>query len=108
MTKIKAVEPTSGIDEDGRRWETVEVSGKTYRLRSVKVNESDAAFDASQNPDKTFNPRLNQRLLLCSSITSPATTLDDIGEWDIAKLVTLLAAYDRVNTLPAADDEGNA
>jgi hypothetical protein len=108
MTKNKAVEADKGIDENGLRWEEADVFGTTYRLREITVEESDVAFDAAQGPDKTFNPRLNQRLQLCSSILSPATTIDDIGKWGVAKLVMLLTAFDRLNTLPAADDEGNA
>jgi len=103
-TKAK---PTTGIDDNGLAWEDVEVLGKTYRVREISVEESDAAFDASQNPDKTFNPRLNQRLQLASAIMDPPTTLDEISKWGIRKLVAMLNAFDGLNSLPAADTEGN-
>ena len=104
-TKAK---PTSGVDDNGLRWEDVPYGDTTYRLREITVDESDAAFDAAQNPDKTFNARLNQRMLLVSSIMSPATALDDIGKWGGLKYLVLLRAFDRLNTLPPADAEGNA
>jgi hypothetical protein len=96
-----------GVDEDGLRWEDVSVFGTTYRVREITVDESDTAFDASQNPDKTFNPRLNQRLELVASVVSPPITIDQIGKWTMVKLRALLYVHDRVNTLPAADAAGN-
>ena len=72
------------------------------------MDESDAAFDASQNPDKTFNPRLNQRLELASSIVCPKTSLDDIGKMGVVKLRALLFVSQRINSLPPADEAGNA
>jgi hypothetical protein len=107
MTTKAKDQPTTGVDDNGLAWEDVVVLGTTYRLREISVEESDVAFDASQNPDKTFNPRLNQRLQLASSIVTPPTTLDEIGKWGIRKLVAMLNAYDRLNSLPAADTEGN-
>lgn len=98
---------SSGIDENGLAWEDVDVFGTAYRLREITVPESDAAFDASLNPDKTFNSRLNQRLALCSSIVSPATNMDEIERWGVRKLMRLLEVFDRLNSLPAADTEGN-
>lgn len=106
MTTKRAVE-TKGTDENGLRWEDAEIAGTVYRVREVTVEESDTAFDASQNPDGTFNPRLNQRMLLSTSIVSPDTGLDTIARWGVAKLVALLAVYDRVNSLPPADTQGN-
>ena len=104
---VKAPNP-SGVDENGLAWEDVEVFGKTYRVREITVTESDAAWDAAQNPDKTINARLNQRMQLCAAIVSPPTTLDDLGGWGVRKIVTLLDVFDRLNNLPAADTEGNA
>lgn len=97
-----------GIDEDGLRWEEIILYGTTYRVREITVDESDDAFDASQNPDKTYNPRLNQRLELISSIVSPTVTLDQISKWSTVKLRALLYVHGRINTLPAADASGNA
>ena len=103
----KTSTPTKGVDENGMPWEQLEVFGKTYRLRAISVDESDAAYDASLNPDKTFNSRLNQRMQLTASIESPQTSVDDIGKWSVPKLLMLLRVYDRLNNLPAADTEGN-
>lgn len=97
-----------GTDENGLRWEDVTVLGTDYRIREITVDESDAAFDASQNPDKTYNPRLNQRLELASSIVTPAVTLDEVGKWSKVKLQSLLYVHIRLNSLPPADTEGNA
>lgn len=105
--KKKAIMP-SGVDDNGLAWQDEDISGTTYRFREVTVQESDDAYDASLNEDKTFNQRLNQRLLLASSIVSPKVAVDDISKWGIRKLIAMLDAYDRINALPAADIEGNA
>lgn len=101
---------TSGVDENGLRWEDVPFGGTTYRLREITVEEGDMAFDAAYNPEKdTVNPRLRTRLEICSSLVSPAgLTVDDIGKWGKIKWLTLLTVYERLNALPAADNEGNA
>lgn len=110
MTTKTAKSPTSDVDENGLAWEDVDVFGTIYRLREITVSESDAAYDASQNADKTFNSRLNQRMQLAASIVSPPTSVDDIesGKWGVRKLVILLNAFDRLNSLPPANTEGNA
>ena len=107
-TKTAKAAPVTGIDENGLAWEDVEVFGTTYRIREITVEESDAAFDASQNPDKTFNARLNQRMQLSAAIVSPPTSVDDMAKWGVKKLVTVIDVFDRLNSLPAADTEGNA
>lgn len=106
MAKTNTGPATTGLTDDGLRWEDVPYNGTTYRLRELLVEEADVAFDASLNQDKTFNGRLNSRLGLCSAIVSPPTTLDEISKWPNVKLGALLAVYDRLNTLPAASDEG--
>lgn len=98
----------SGVDENGMRWEDVDIFGTTYRVRRITVDESDEAYDASQNADGTFNARLNQRMELCAAIVSPSTDVSDIGSWDTLKLRALIFVFDRINNLPAADSEGNA
>lgn len=98
---------SSGVDDNGLAWQDEDIFGTTFRFREVTVQESDDAYDASLNEDKTFNQRLNQRLLLVSSIVSPKVAVDDIGKWGIRKLIAMLDAYDRINALPAADIEGN-
>ena len=98
---------TSGVTPEGQPWKSISVSGTAYKVRAITVKESDAAYDAALNPDKTFNGRLNSRLELCSAVMEPATTLDDIETWNVAKLVALLDVYNEVNRLPAADAEGN-
>lgn len=105
--KKKAILP-SGTDDNGLAWADEDIAGKIHRFREVTVQESDDAYDASLNEDKTFNQRLNQRLLLASSVVSPAISVDDIGKWGVRKLIAMLDAYDRINALPAADVEGNA
>jgi hypothetical protein len=110
----KAKEPelfpaiASGLDDNGFRWEEVNILGLVYRFREVSVPESDAAYDASQNPDGTFNSRLNQRMELVSSIVSPTVTLDDIDRWSVRKLRAMIWVADRINTLSPADAGGNA
>jgi hypothetical protein len=99
--------PRAGMTEDGLRWEEVDYNGTTYRIREILVEESDAAWDASQNPGgQTFNARLQSRLELSSTLVSPATTPDDIAKWPRVKLTTLLRVFDRLNTLPPASAEG--
>ena len=98
----------SGVDENGLRWEDVDIFGTVYRVRQITVDESDAAYDAAQNPDNTFNSRLNQRMELCSAIVAPLTEVGDIGAWNTLKLRALIFVFDRINNLPAADSEGNA
>jgi hypothetical protein len=98
----------TGIDENGLRWEDVTILGTPYRFREITVPEADAAYDASQNPDKTFNARLNQRMELVACIVSPKVGLDDIEGWGVRKLRAMLYVADRLNTLSPADTEGNA
>lgn len=110
--KAKEPEPfpaiESGIDGDGLRWEVVDILGTKTRFREITVDESDIAYDASQNPDKTFNMRLNQRMELVASVVDPKITLDDVDKWGVRKLRAMLYVYDRLNTLSPADAEGNA
>ena len=105
---VEAEKPVNktGVDENGLAWEDVDVFGVTYRLREITVPESDAAWDAAINPDKSFNSRLNQRLSLASSIVSPTTSMDDFEKWGVRKMMKLLDVYERLNSLPPADTEG--
>lgn len=107
-TKTAKAAPVTGVDENGLAWEDVGVFGTTYRVREITVEESDTAFDAAQNPNGTFNARLNQRMQLSAAIVSPATTVDDMAKWTTKKLITIIDAFDRLNSLPPADSEGNA
>jgi hypothetical protein len=117
MTKNaeKTPEPVatpSGVYEDGPfkglRWEDFDIFGETYRVRQVLVSESDEAFDASMCEDgQVFNGRLNTRLLLSSAVESPAFTADDIAAWPAVRLTLVLRAYNKLNTLPPADEAGN-
>lgn len=97
-----------GVDADGLRWEKVDVFGTLYTLREVTTEEEDAAFDAAELPDDKINARLQRRLLLCSSIVSPAVSVDEIAKWPGLKTRSLMWVMDRINSLPAADAEGNA
>jgi hypothetical protein len=99
----------SGTTDEGLEYEDIFINEKlTYRIRELYVDEGDSAWDASQNPDKTYNGRLDSRMRLAFSIVSPAVTVDDIARWNQKRLLAMLAAYDRLNNLPAADAEGNA
>lgn len=104
----KTASAATGVDENGLAWKDVEVFGTTYRLREITVEESDAAWDASQNPDKTWNARLNHRMQLAASIVTPPTTVDSIAKWSRKKLAFITQEFDALNDLPPADTEGNA
>ena len=108
MAEKKVAAPTY-VTIDGEEYETTEVAAgsKTYVLRELSVKENDDIEDASQNPDKTFNGRLNLRLCLAASIVSPKTTVDDIGKWPGKCYLTLSRAFNRVNSL-SEGAEGNA
>jgi hypothetical protein len=98
-----------GLLDDGRPYHDVYLDeARTYRLTRIWVAESDAAWDASQNEDKTFNPRLNNRLQLAAGIVSPKTSIDDFEKLTAIDLDALFRAYGRLNVLPPADDAGNA
>lgn len=98
-----------GVTEDGLRWEDVDVLGTTYRVREITVEDDDAAYDAAENPDgETINARLQTRMQLQSAIMSPPTTVDDMVRWPRIKMRILLFVFNRLNTLPPADAEGNA
>lgn len=97
----------SGV-EAGLRWERVDVMGTVYRMREITVEEDDAAYDAAENPDgETINSRLQTRMMLASSIEDPKVTVDDMAEWPRLKLRAMLFVFNRLNTLPPADAEGN-
>lgn len=89
------------ITIDGEEYETVEVTvrDKTYTLRELSVKENDDIEDASTNPDKTFNGRLNLRLCLAKSIVSPPTTVDDMEKWSGKKYLILSRAFNRLNAV---------
>jgi hypothetical protein len=109
--KVRPLFPAidSGTTEHGLRWEDVDVLGEVYRLREITVDDDDAAFDAAENPDgETINARLQTRMQLAASIMSPPTAVDDMGSWPRLKLRALLFVFNRLNTLPPADAEGNA
>ena len=109
MANKTAAPEASGTDENGLAWKDVPYNGTTFRIRQITVDEGDENYDAAMN-EKTqkFNGRLNSRLNLAVSIVSPPTTIDDMGKWPGAKLVTLLRAWDELNLLKDADTEGNA
>lgn len=100
----------SGVDEHGLRWEDVEVFGTAYRVREITVEEDDAAYDASILPDDEdkINPRIQTRMQLSTAIVSPPCTIDDIAHWPRMRLRALTFVFNRLNTLPPADAEGNA
>jgi hypothetical protein len=99
-----------GALDDGRPFHDIFLGeGKTYRVTRIWVKDADAAWDASQLPDdKGFNPRLNSRLRLASSIVDPATTIDDFDRLTEVELSALFRGFGRLNELPRADDSGNA
>lgn len=86
---------------DGEEYETVEVPfrDKTYTLRELSVKENDEIEDASTNPDKTFNGRLNLRLCLSKSIMSPPTGIDDMEKWSGKKYLVLSRAFNKLNSV---------
>lgn len=97
-----------GVDENGLRWEDVDVLGTVYRVREITVDDDDLAFDAAENPDgQTMNARLQSRMLLAAAIVSPPTTVDEMGKWSLIKLRILTFVFNRLNSLPPADAEGN-
>jgi hypothetical protein len=97
-----------GVDENGLRWEKVDVLGTLYTVRELTTQEEDDAFDAAELPDDKINARLERRLRLCSAITSPSVTVDDIALWPGLRTRSLMFVMDRINSLPPADAEGNA
>lgn len=95
-------------DHKGLRWRDHKVFGEVFRLREYTTGEEDDAQDASENPDgETFNDRLRRRILLSTSIVSPAVTVADVAGWPSLKTRMLMVAMDRLNGLPPADAEGN-
>ncbi len=108
MANKTAAPEASGTDDNGLAWQEVAWDGVTYRIRQITVDEGDENYDAANN-EKTgrFNGRLNSRLNLASAIVSPPTSIDDMGKWPGAKLVTMLKVWDKLNLLPEADTEGN-
>ena len=107
MPNKTAAPEASGTDDNGLSWKDVAYIGTTYRIRQITVDEGDENYDAAMN-EKTgkFNGRLNSRLNLAASIVSPSTSIDDMGKWPGAKLVTLLRVWDELNLLKDADTEG--
>jgi hypothetical protein len=108
MANKTAAPEAYGTDDNGLAWKDVDYNGTTYRVRQITVTEGDENWDAAQN-EKTgkFNNRLNSRLNLAVGIVSPPTSIDDMGKWPGAKLVTLLRVFDDLNYLKDADTEGN-
>ena len=97
-----------GVTDEGLRWEKVDILGVPYTMREVTVDEEDTAQDAADNGDVTWNTRLQTRLLLSSSIMDPPTTVDEIARWPGLKLRLVRFVFNRLNSLPPADAEGNA
>lgn len=107
--KAAKVEPVEerGVTEDGLPWKIVRVGAERFKVRAITVEESDQAYDASVNEDKTFNQRLNSRLELSTAIIEPRVTVDDIAKWPISKYIRLLREAEEINILPPADEQGN-
>ena len=85
--------------------EKITVDGVTYTLRPITVREADEAYDAAKKPDGELDGRLHMRLILVSSIDSPATTLEDVENWPLPRYLRLLEVCNRLNSVP---EEGNA
>ena len=99
----------SGTLPDGRPYHDVYLDeARKYRLTRILVSESDKAYDDSLNPDETSNPRLNGRIQLAFAIVEPKTTIDDFEKLTAVDLQALFRGFNRLNTLPPADNEGNA
>ena len=97
----------SGVDENGLRWERVDILGTLATIGELTTEQEDAAFDAAELPDDKINARLQRRLLLCDAVRDPKITVDDIGKWPGLKTRAFMLVMDRLNSLPPADAEGN-
>ena len=98
----------SGHDENGLRWERVDIMGTLATIRELTTQEEDDAFDAAELPDDKINARLQRRLLLSSAVVEPKVEVDDIAKWPGLKTRSFMFVMDRINSLPPADAEGNA
>lgn len=97
-----------GVTDEGLRWERVRIFGTVFQIREITVTEEDEAMDAADNGDDTWNNRLQSRMNIAASIMEPPTTVDDIAKWPGLKLRSVRFVFNRVNSLPPADAEGNA
>ena len=98
----------SGVDENGLRWERVDILGTLATVRELTTQEEDDAFDAAELPDDKINARLQRRLLLASAVVEPKVEVDDIAKWPGLRTRAFMFVMDRINSLPPADAEGNA
>lgn len=101
--KTKMGRGTITIDGERLATETFSFDGDTYTMRELNADESDEAWDAAQNPDKTVNGRLNSRLLLARSLVAPTVTADGAGKWGNRKYTVLLGHFNRLNSIDEAN-----
>ena len=88
---------------DGLDTKTVTYKGVEYTIRELTIDENDAIDDAGKDAKGATNDRLVSRLSLSKAIVDPMTSVDDIGKWGGKKYLTILRAFNEVNTLPVAN-----
>jgi hypothetical protein len=90
------------IEIDGERYGTIafDFEGVRHTVRELSVDEGDDASEASVQPDKSFNGRLNTRMLLAKALVEPPTSIEQVGKFGNRKYLTILRHFNTLNSLP--------
>jgi hypothetical protein len=94
MTKAAASAP---------EYEVVAIKGVEYKVRELTVGESDKIEAASTKQDGTLDGKLSTRLAI-EAATDPTISADDISSLGQTKYTLLIRAFNKMNTLPEAED----
>lgn len=91
------------INGESYATETFDWEGSRYIVRELSLDESDEAIDMATGPDGKTNDRLSTRAMLAKSLVEPSTGIEAIGKFGARKFSLVLAAFNRLNSLPVTN-----
>lgn len=93
------------IDGEKLGTETIEIDGERYTIRELTPDETDDIAEActGPKPDYKWNGRLNTRMLLSKALVTPEIEIERVGKIGSVKYLLILQAFNRMNSLPAAN-----
>lgn len=91
---------TIEIDGEILGTDTFKIGDTIYTVRELTVDEGDAIAEAAKDDKGVVQDRLNTRMLLAKAIIEPPTVVDQVGKWGGRKFVTIMRAFNTLNSLP--------
>lgn len=105
MTKRALGAGTVIVDDEKYATSTFDYQGERFTIRELSTDEGDDIAEAATGPgpDFKFNARLNTRLLLVKALIDPEISVDRLGKFPGPKYLTILRAFNTLNSLPEAN-----